>query len=224
MRTSEESLKVLVVDDHAILRAGLRQLLVDEFSSIAVAEAGTTAEALEKLWEQKWNAVILDIHMPDRSGLEVLEAVRKSLPEVPVLVLSSTPEEQIAVRVLMAGAAGYLNKIAAPEELVTAMQHILKGGRYISVNVAERLVAEVAKPGGRAPHQLLSTREFEVFERMASGQSLKHIAGDLSLSVKTISTFRSRVFKKLALHSDIDLANYVHEHGLFGAGLSKSLD
>ena len=164
--------RILLADDHAILRQGIKQILGDEFPEIHLGEAESTAETLELLWKQKWDALILDINMPGRSGLEVLEEVRRSFSKLPVLVLSSTPEDQLAVRVLKAGASGYLNKQIAAEQLVDALRKLLSGGRYVSPALAEKLAAEIGRPE-KAPHNTLSSREYEVFALMASGQSLR---------------------------------------------------
>ncbi|HLX65090.1 MAG TPA: response regulator transcription factor [Planctomycetota bacterium] len=208
--------KILIADDHAILRQGLKQILADEWPGAQFGEAGTAAEALQLIWEQRWDAVVLDINMPGRSGLEVLRETRQRYPDLPVLVLSSTPEDQLAVRVLRAGASGYLNKQTAPEELVNAMRKVMSGGRYVSAALAEQLAADVSRAGDRPRHEFLSDREYQVFEMTVAGKSVKGIAAELSLSVKTISTFRTRVFEKLGVSNDVELVHYAAEHGLGG--------
>lgn len=206
--------RILIADDHAIMRQGIKQILEDEFPDIKSGEAGTTMETLEALWKESWDVLILDINMPGRGGLEVLDEVRRGFPKLPVLVLSSTPEDQLALRVLKAGASGYLNKQTAPEELVGALRKLLAGGRYVSAKLAETLAREIGRPT-RPLHESLSGREYEVLEQMVRGRSLKEIAGNLSLSVKTISTFRGRIFEKLQVANDFELAAYVHQNALF---------
>ncbi len=212
-------MRVLIADDHAILRQGLKQILADEFDAVEFGEAGTAAETLALLWKKPWDVLVLDIAMPGRSGLEVLQETRRSFPRLPVLVLSSTPEDQLAVRVLKAGARGYLNKQIAPEELVHAVRKVMAGGRYVSPALAEKLAADLSRSADQPPHELLSDRELEVFARMAAGKSVKEIATELALSPKTISTFRSRVFEKLGVRSDVELAYYAVQHGLLAAPL-----
>ena len=159
--------------------------------------------------------LILDINLPGRNGFEVLTVARRAYPVLPVLELSSTPEDQLGLRALRAGAAGYLNKQAAPERLLEAVRQVLAGERYVSRELAQRLVAELVRPdAGRARHELLSTRELQVARLSARGRSVKQIAEELSLSAKTISTFRGRVFEKLQLQNDAELALYAREHGL----------
>ncbi|MBL9188449.1 MAG: response regulator transcription factor [Opitutaceae bacterium] len=207
-------IRILISDDHAILRQGLKQILADEIPQIEFGEAGEAAETLALLHREKWDLLILDVNMPGRNGFEVLTEVRRSFPHVPVLVLSSVPEDQIGLRVIRGGAAGYLNKQIAPERLVEAVQTALRGECFISPALAQRLAAEVALAGSGPRHELLSARELQVFHLSAAGKAVKEIAAELSLSAKTISTFRSRIFQKLGLKNDIELARYAREHGL----------
>lgn len=206
-------MRVLIADDHAVLRKGLRQILSDEFPRTEFGEAASTQQTLDLLHKKKWDVLVLDINMPGRSGLEVLREARQHLPKMPVLVLSSTPEDQLGMRVLKAGAAGYLNKQTALEELVQAVRKVLAGGKYVSTKLAEKLVAEVGR-SEKAPHEQLSDREFQVMQMIAAGQSLKEIAAELSLSAKTISTFRGRVIEKLNVQNNVELAHYARTHGL----------
>lgn len=208
--------KFLIADDHPLMRQGLKQFLADEWPGAQFGEAGTTAEALNLIWKQGWDAVVLDINMPGRSGLEVLEETRQRYPKLPVLVLSSTPEDQLAIRVLRAGASGYLNKHAAPEELVFAVRKVMSGGRYVSAALSEQLAVDVGRADDRPRHESLSDREYQVFQMMTDGQSVKGIAAELSLSAKTVSTFRSRVFHKLGVNNDVELVRYATLHGLGG--------
>ena len=207
---------ILLADDHAILRQGLKQIIADEIPGAKFGEAGDAAQALALLHKQRWDVLVLDVNMPGRGGLEVLAEVRREFPLLPVLVLSSVAEDQIGLRVIKEGASGYLNKQTAPERLVEAVQTVLQGGRFISPSLAGRLAAEFQRTGGRSRHELLSARELEVFKLTAAGRSVKEIAAELSLSAKTISTFRSRVFEKLGLRNDVELARYAQEHGLHG--------
>ena len=206
-------MKILLVDDHTVLRQGLKQILADGLENVEFGDASNTGEALEKLGAKRWDAVVLDINLPGRSGLEVLREARTRYPRLPVLVLSSAPEEQLGVRVLKAGASGYLNKQTAPTELVEALRKLLAGGRYIGPRLAEKLAAELARSEGQ-PHEQLSDREFQVMQKLAAGESLKEIADELSLSAKTISTFRGRILTKLKLENNVALAHYAREHGL----------
>jgi two-component system invasion response regulator UvrY len=210
-------MKVLIADDHELLRKGLIQLLAEEYPDARFGEAATTPETLACLSRQRWDVLVLDIFMPGRSGLEVLREVRQQYPALPVLVLSSAPEEQLAVRVLKAGASGYLNKQTAPEQLVKAIGKVLAGGRYVSAPMAERLAAEVSQ----AIHPLqdkLSDREYAVLHLLVAGKSLKEIAAELSLSPKTVSTYHTRIWAKLSVHNDIELIRYALEQGIVEKG------
>ena len=208
-------MRILIADDHAALRKGLIQILAEGFANAKFGEASTTAETLDSLSRHQWDVLVLDIFMPGRGGLDVLEDVRRQHPDVVVLVLSSAPEEQLATRVLKAGASGYLNKRAAPEELVKAVGKVLAGGRYVSTALAERLATEVGQ-ADRPPHDALSHREYAVFRLLVAGKSIKDIADELSLSAKTVSTYHTRIWEKLHVHSDVALVRYAIEHGLGG--------
>lgn len=207
--------RILLVDDHAILRQGLKQILAEGFVDAAFGEAESAAQALSLLHHGPWDVLILDINLPGRNGFEVLTVAQRAYPVLPVLVLSSTPEDQLGLRCLRAGAAGYVNKQTAPERLVDAVRQVLAGERYLSPELAQQMAVELTRPGaGRARHDLLSARELQVARLSAQGRSVKQIAEELSLSAKTISTFRGRVFEKLKLHNDAELALYAREHGL----------
>ncbi|HWW00811.1 MAG TPA: response regulator transcription factor [Candidatus Acidoferrum sp.] len=206
-------MRILIADDHALLREGLRQILAEAFPDAEFGGAGTTSETLACLARRRWDILVLDVFMPGRSGLEVLHEVRQNHPKLPVLVLSSAPEEQLALRVLKDGARGYLNKQTAPQDLVQAVRKILAGGKYVTDTLAEKLVTEVGR-AGRLPHERLSDREFQVMQLLLAGRSLKEVAGELSLSVKTIRTFHTRLLKKLALKNDVQLVHYALEHRL----------
>jgi two-component system, NarL family, invasion response regulator UvrY len=211
-------MKILLTDDHAALRKGLVQILADELPGAQFGEASDAAETFSSLRQHRWDVLILDIFMPGRSGLDVLLDVRRQHPRLPVLVLSSAPEEQMAVRVLKAGASGYLNKQAAPEELVKAVSRVLAGGRYVSPALAERLAQEIGRPD-QAPHELLSNREFAVLRLLVAGKTVKEVAGELTVSAKTASTYHTRIWQKLGVRSDAAMIRYAIEHGLAEEGL-----
>ncbi len=206
-------MRVLIADDHAIVRKGLR-LIAEESGQISVDEAADGQEALDKLRQDRWDALVLDISMPGRHGLDVLQAVHDLQPQLPVLILSMHPEEQYAMRVLKAGASGYMNKDTAPGELVRAIQKIVNGGKYISATLAEKLASEIAGDGDKLPHEKLSDREYRVLIMIGDGKSVGQIADELSLSVKTISTYRSRLLEKMNLRSNADLIRYTIDHDL----------
>lgn len=207
-------MRILIVDDHALVRQGLRQLLADEMGQAEVAEAADARAALELAGTKKWDVVVLDINLPGRSGFEVLQELKQRQPRLPVLVLTAYPEDQLALRALEAGAAGYVTKQSANEELVNALKKVLAGGSYISPSLAEKIAGRMRRGLEVAPHEKLSPREFEVMVKLAGGRSLKEIAGELALSVKTVSTFRSRVMEKLGLQNNVELAHYAAERGL----------
>jgi two-component system invasion response regulator UvrY len=206
-------MRVLIADDHAIVRKGLRQI-AEESGKISVDEAANGQEALDKLRQDRWDALVLDISMPGRHGLDVLQAVRDLQPQLPVLILSMHPEEQYAMRVLKAGASGYMNKDTAPGELVQAIQKIVNGGKYISATLAEKLAYEISGDSDKLPHEKLSDREYRVLVMIGAGKSVSQIAEELSLSVKTVSTYRSRLLEKMNLNNNADLIRYVIDHNL----------
>ena len=208
-------LRILIVDDHAIVRRGLKEILSEDPNAVLVAgEAGDVDQALKELAASPWDAVLLDLSLPGRGGLELLGEVKTRYPNLPVLVLSVHPEEQYAVRVLKAGAAGYLNKDTAPTELMGAVHKITSGSRYITASLAERLAAQVAAPEAGAPHEQLSDREFDVLRRIASGKTVGEIAEELDLSVKTVSTYRTRILAKMGMHTNAELTHYAIKNGL----------
>jgi len=207
-------MRILVCDDHPIVRRGLREILEQAGAPVTVGEAASAAEGLALARKQSWDTVVLDITMPGRSGLELLKELKSERPHVPVLVLSVHPAEQYAVRVLRAGASGYLTKESAPEELLTAIRHIVRGGRYISPSVGETLADDLGRPAEQLPHHGLSDREFEIMRRLASGKRVSEIADQLHLSVKTVSTYRARVLRKLNLRTTAEIMRYALKHGL----------
>ena len=207
-------MRVLIVDDHAILRRGLKQLLADEFHGAAFGEAADARQAMEQLQKKEWDVALLDITLPGKNGLDLLKELKIAWPKLPVLVLSAHPEDQFALRVLKAGAEGYMTKESAPAELVKAVRKILAGGRYVSPTLAEKLALTVGKDSTRTPHETLSDREYEVMCRIASGKTVTEIAGELSLSAKTISTYRVRVLEKLGVKNSAEIVQYAIRNGL----------
>src|SRR5205085_3549622 len=207
-------MRILLADDHAVVRHGLKQILADEFKKAAFGEARNAQEALDLVWKEDWDIVVLDITMPGRSGLEVLKEIKKSKPKIPVLVLSMHPEDQFAVRVLKAGASGYMTKETAPEELVGAVKKILAGGRHISPSLGEIMAAYLTVKTDKPPHELLSNREFQVLRQIASGKTVSEIARELSLSVRTVSTYRTRILEKMGLRNNAELMHYAMQHQL----------
>ena len=207
-------MRVLIVDDHAIVRRGLRELLSDEFHGALFGEASDARQALELLRKKEWDVALLDIALPGKSGLEVLKELKAEWPRLPVLVVSAHPEDQFAVRALKAGAGGYMTKESAPEELANAVRKVLAGGRYVSPALAERLALGVNQDLTRTPHETLSDREYEVMSRIASGKTVTEIAGELSLSPKTISTYRARVLEKLGVKNSAKIVQYAIRNGL----------
>jgi DNA-binding NarL/FixJ family response regulator len=205
-------IRILIVDDHVMIRQGLRQILADAFAKAIFGEASSANEALEQATKNRWDVVLLDITMPGKSGLDVLKQMVEAQPNLAVLVLSMHPEDQYAVRVLRTGAAGYITKNTASEEVIGAVKKVLAGGKYVSASLAENLAANLNSPAAKAPHELLSDREYQVMRMIAVGRSVKEIAFELSLSVKTISTYRTRIMEKTRLKTNADIIRYaVHE-------------
>jgi two-component system invasion response regulator UvrY len=207
-------MRILIADDHAVVRHGLKQILAEAFRGAVFGDAGNAGEVVSAIEKEPWDVVVLDISMPDRSGLEVLCDIRKLRPKLPVLVLSMHPESQFAVRVLRDGASGYLTKASAPEELVGAIKKVLAGGRYVSPMLAEKLAADLAVNTDKPPQEFLSNREYQVLRLLASGKIVSEIAGELRLSVKTISTYRARVLEKMHLRNNAQLMHYAMENHL----------
>jgi DNA-binding NarL/FixJ family response regulator len=207
-------IKVLIADDHPIVRQGLRQILAGTTDLAVAGEAVNGQEALDQVRAGSWDVLVLDMTMPGRSGFDILKELKHDQPHLPVLVLSMHAEEQFAVRVLKAGASGYLTKENAPEELVKAIRKVVSGGKYISPGLAESLAFGLDAASGRSPHETLSDREFQVMRLMASGKTLAEIAEALSLSAKTVSTYRTRLLEKLNLKTNAELVRYALENGL----------
>jgi DNA-binding NarL/FixJ family response regulator len=207
-------ISILIVDDHPVVRQGLKQILAEEFPSATFGEAQNASEALDLVTRRRWDIVILDISLPGKSGLELLKELKRKKATLPVLVLTMLTEEQLAARVLKAGADGYLKKENAPDELVRAIKIVLAGGKYVNPTLAQALTFDLAADTGRPLHASLSDREYHVLCMIASGKTAREIAGDLCLSVKTINTFRGRILKKLSKRTNVELTRYAIENRL----------
>lgn len=207
-------INVLICDDHAIIRQGLKQILFDVPDLHIAAEAADGAAALQAIRGVAVDIVLLDIALPNRDGLDVLKQVRQEHPRVPVLILSTYPEKQYAVRCLKLGAAGYLNKGAERTQLVSAIRKVAQGGIYVSSAIAESLAMALRRESAGAPHEELSSREYQVFAMIAAGQTLTQIAKSLCLSLNTVSTYRGRVLEKIAVSNDVEIALYAVRHQL----------
>jgi len=199
---------VLIADDHAVVRRGLKEILAEAIPGARFSEAGSGDEALSRLAASPVNVLVLDINMPGRSGLDVLRDVKRDYPRMPVIILSVQPEDQYAMRCLRAGAAAYINKDSAPEELAQAIRKIVAGGRYVSPSLAEKLVAQLDEPAEKPLHELLSDREYEVMRMIASGVPLTEIGENLHVSVKTVSTYRTRILEKMQMKSNAEVTRY----------------
>ena len=211
-------IKVLIADDHSVVRSGIKQILSDENDMQVAGEVCNSQEVIEKISKEQYDVLVLDKTMPGKSGLEVITDVKKICSDIPILILSMHPEEQFAVRALRSGASGYLTKESAPEELVVAIRKINGGGKYVSTSLAEVLAFDLEERGkGRViPHENLSDREFQVLCLIASGKSVKEIAKELFLSVKTISTYRTRILEKMKMKSNSELTYYAIQNKLIG--------
>ncbi len=207
-------IRVLITDDHALIRRGLKQVLHEGLGNVLVGEAQDAKEALEQIMTQKWDVVVMDITMPGRSGLDIMRDIKLAHPELPVLILSMHPEDQFAVRVLKAGAAGFIPKESAPEELIKAIRKVLSGGRYVTAALAEKMAFDLAAQTDKAPHETLSDREFQVLRMIASGKTVGQIGEELGLSVKTVSTYRARILEKMRMQNNAELTHYAIKHQL----------
>lgn len=205
---------ILIADDHAVVRRGLKDILAETLPNLSFSEAGNGDEVLRLLLGNTFNLLVLDINMPGRSGLDVLRDVKHDYPRLPVIILSMHPEDQYAMRCLRAGAAAYINKDSAPDELSIATRKILSGGRYISPRMAEKLVSQFDEPNEKLPHESLSDREHEVMRMIASGVSLTEIGDRLHVSVKTVSTYRARIMEKMKMSSNAEVTRYAMVHRL----------
>lgn len=206
--------RILIIDDHAIVRRGLRQLLGEAWPDAEIGEAGQLREATDRLADGRWDLVLLDINLPEGSGLELLPQARRLCAGTPVLVISAYPEAEFAKRALTLGAAGYLTKASLADEVLLAIGHVAAGGLYVSASLAVLLATELGAPPPVPPHELLSPRELEVLRRVANGVTIRQIADDMQLSEKTIATYRSRLADKLGLAGNVALTRYAVRHGL----------
>ena len=207
-------IRVLIADDHAIVRKGLRQIAKEQATGIEVDEAENGQEVIEKVQVNSYDVLVLDISMPGRNGLDILQEVRHSTPKLPVLILSMHPEEQYAIRMLKGGASGYLTKDCAPDQLVPAIQKIARGGKYVSDTLSERLLFDLTGESNQKPRELLSDREYSVLLLIGQGKTPTEIADQMVLSVKTVSTYRTLILEKLNLQSTAELIRYVVENNL----------
>lgn len=206
--------RILIADDHEIVRRGLKQILSDEFPRLQVGEAANARDAIEAVLQQAWDLALLDINMPGRSGLEVLEELKQLRPGMPVVMLTAFPDEDYAVRSFKLGASAYVTKRSASEELVAAIRKSLAGGRYVTPSLAEKLAASLAGEALAIPHESLSNREMQVLRLIAQGRTIKEIAGEIGLSEKTIGTYRSRISEKMGLSTNVELTRYALQHKL----------
>jgi DNA-binding NarL/FixJ family response regulator len=206
--------RILIIDDHNVVRRGLRDILAEEFEQLETGDASDGEEARRLLQSQPWDLVLLDIGLPGRSGLSVLEEIKRAQPHLPVLVLSMHPEEAYAIQAFRLGACGYLTKQAAADELRLAVRKALAGGRYVTPSLAEQLAGIVGSDAPSEPHLLLSNRELQVLRGVAAGTSQKGIAAELGLSEKTIATYRRRIAFKTGLHTNVELTRYALQRGL----------
>jgi DNA-binding NarL/FixJ family response regulator len=207
-------IRVLIADDHAIVRQGLRQILSDTPDLTVAGEAENGVQAVQMVRTGEWDVVLMDVSMPDRNGIDALKIIKKEFPRLPVLILSMYPEEQYAIRALKAGAAGYLTKQSAPELLVTAIRQVASGKKYVSPSLAEELANAIGDDSERLPHEKLSDREYQTLCMIASGKTPTEIAEALKLSVKTVSVYRARLLEKMNLRNNAELTHYGLKHGL----------
>ncbi|MBS1757725.1 MAG: response regulator transcription factor [Bacteroidetes bacterium] len=207
-------IRILIADDHSIVRRGLRQILQEGFPTAAIEEVPDAEAMIKAIIQAEWDVVISDLSMPGRSGLEALQQIKQLYPRLPVLILSIHPEEQYALRVLKAGASGYLSKDMAPDELVNAVHRVMLGKKYITASIAEKLTSVLDQDSNKPPHESLSDREFSVLKLLASGKSVSEIAESLYLSVTTVSTYRARIMAKMGMKNNADLTLYAIEYKL----------
>lgn len=207
-------IKVLIADDHAIVRQGLKQILAETLDMTVAGEADNGTDALRKIREGEWDVVLLDVNMPGKNGIDTLKQIREECPRLPVLMLSMYPEDQYAVRLIKAGAAGYMTKETAPELLVDAIRRVASGKKYLSPAVAELLADELDSGTQGQPHELLSDREYQVLLAIASGKTVSEIAEIMVLSAKTISTYRTRILEKMRMKTSAELTHYAIKNGL----------
>lgn len=207
-------MRILIVDDHSIVRRGLIAILREHLPSVEFGEAGNSSEAFAAVLAGQWNLAVVDVSMPGRNGLDLIRDIKREQPDLPVLVVSAHSEKDYAVRALKLGAGGYVSKQSAADILVTAVRHVLAGGRYVSPALAELMAGLLAGGAPEASHESLSNRELQVLKMIASGKTVKEIGADLALSEKTVATYRARISEKMGLPTNVDLARYAMRHGL----------
>lgn len=207
-------IKVLIADDHPIVRRGLRQILEESSEMLVGAEVGTAPDVMAAVLGERWNVIVLDISLPGGNGIDLVREIKKERPDARVLILTAHSEEQYAVRAIKAGAAGFLTKESAPEKLIEATRKIAQGGRYVSAELAETLASLLAGDNVGAPHQRLSDREFEILKLLGSGKTVSQVAAELGLSVKTVSTHRVRMLKKMDMKTNAELTHYAIKNAL----------
>lgn len=207
-------IKVFIADDHAVVREGIKHIFSEAPEIHVAGEASNGQEVLETIWEKNYDLLLLDIAMPGRDGLEVLKEVKMQKPKLPVLILSMFPEEQYALRALKSGASGYLTKDSIPNELLKAVRKVLRGGIYISSSFSEKLLTDLASDIKKPLHEMLSDREFQIMRMIAKGKTINEIADELSLSAKTVYTYRARILDKMVMKNNMELTHYVTKYGL----------
>jgi DNA-binding NarL/FixJ family response regulator len=207
-------LKILIADDHSLFRRGVKDLLADGLGAVTVGECGNAHDLLQLIRHKKWDVVILDIGMPGTTGTDALVQLKRERPSLPVIMLSMHPEDQYAVRMFKAGANAYLTKASAPEELVTAIKKVLNGGNYVTPSLGDTLLHLFYRSDERAPHELLSDREFEVMRLLSSGKTVSEIAETMHLGTTTVSTYRARILEKLHLKNNAELMRYAVQQGI----------
>ena len=212
--TPAKLVKILIVDDHFVVRQGLKTIIAEQYPAAVFGEAGSAQEALELALNKPWDAVLLDVSLPGRGGLELLKDLRQHLPKLPMIVVSMLPEEQFALRVLKLGACAYIRKDSAGQELIKGIDAALRGSKYITQSIAERLAMNLQRDSDGPTHEALSDREYQVMCLLANGKTVKEVAADLSLSVKTISTYRTRILEKMALKNNSQIMRYAVRHHL----------
>lgn len=209
-----DKIKILIADDHAIVREGLKQIVAEEKDILVAGEAENSGKLMELLENEKWNLIVLDINMPGKSGLEALKDIKRLYPDLPVLILSMFSEDQYGLRAIRAGASGYLKKVSAPTELVTAIRKIVSGGKYINQSLAEKLAERFGTTYKEILHDKLSDREYQIMCNIALGKSAEEIAQELSISINTVYTYRNRILEKMSMKSNVELTQYVLQNKL----------
>jgi len=210
----DDKIKILIADDHAIVREGLKQIVAEEKDILVAGEAENSSKLMELLEKEKWNLVVLDINMPGKSGLEALKDIKQLYPNLPVLILSMFSEDQYGLRAINAGASGYLKKVSAPKELVTAIRKIVSGGMYINQSLAEKLAEKFENKKKELMHEKLSDREYQIMCNIALGKTAEEIAQELSISINTVYSYRNRILEKMSLRSNVELTQYAIQNKL----------